>query len=55
MTERLDARTKAINAAMRRAFKLAVRTARHQGTRIWVAKNGKLVGLNPHSISLRGL
>jgi hypothetical protein len=55
MTMRLDTRTKAINAAMRRAFKSAVRTARLHGTKIWLVRKGKTVGLNPHNISLRGL
>lgn len=36
MTQRLDPRTKAINAAMRRAFSTAFRTARIHGTKIRV-------------------
>lgn len=55
MTRPLDPRTKGINAAMRRAFKSAVRTARLHGTKIVVMRNGKIVHLNPHRISLRGL
>lgn len=54
MTQRLDPRTKAMKAAMRRAFRTAVRTARIHGTKIWVMEKGKLVGLNPHRITLRG-
>lgn len=54
MTQRLDPPTKVTNSAMRRAFRTAVRTARIHGTKIWVMENGKLVGLNPHRITLRG-
>lgn len=55
MTKPLDARTKGMNAAMRRAFKSAVRAARRHGTRIVVQEKGKIIHLNPHRISLRGL
>lgn len=52
MTMPLNARTK---AAMRRAFNSAVRTPRLHGTNICVERDGKVVGLNPYRISLRGL
>jgi hypothetical protein len=43
----LDARTKAINAAMRRASKAAAEKAKQYGTKLWVIRNGKLVGESP--------
>ncbi|MBI2813010.1 MAG: hypothetical protein HYX71_01850 [Opitutae bacterium] len=43
----LDARTKAINAAMHRAAKVAAAPARTAGTRLYVIRNGKLVAEKP--------
>jgi hypothetical protein len=43
----LDARTKAINAAMRRASKVAAARARTAGTKLYVIRNGKLVAEKP--------
>lgn len=42
-TLKLDARTKAINAAMRRAAKAAAARARATGTKIYYKRDGKLV------------
>jgi len=43
----LDSRTKAINAAMRRAAKTAATRARAAGTKLYVMRNGKLVAESP--------
>ncbi len=43
----LDPRTKAINAAMRRAAKVAADRARAAGTKLYVVRNGKVVGERP--------
>jgi len=43
----LDARTKGINAAMRRAAKVAAARAREAGTKLWFMRDGKIVGENP--------
>jgi hypothetical protein len=43
----LDARTKAINAAMRRAAKVAAARARAAGTKLYVLRNGKVVAETP--------
>jgi hypothetical protein len=43
----LDPRTKAINAAMRRAAKVAAARARAAGTKLYVMRNGKLVAETP--------
>ena len=43
----LDARTKGINAAMRRAAKVATACARTAGTKLWFMRDGKIVGENP--------
>jgi hypothetical protein len=43
----LDSRTKAINAAMRRAAKAAATRARAAGTKLYVMRNGKLVAESP--------
>lgn len=42
-TRPLDARTKAINAAMRRAAKTAAVRARAAGTKLYVLRDGKIV------------
>ncbi len=46
-TRPLDARTKAINAAMRRAAKTAAARARASGTKLYVLRNGKVVAEAP--------
>jgi len=46
-TPALDARTKAINAAMRRAAKVAAARARTAGTKLYVIRKGKLVAESP--------
>jgi hypothetical protein len=46
-TRPLDARTKAINAAMRRAAKVAAVRARAAGTKLYVLRDGKVVAENP--------
>ena len=46
-TPALDARTKGINAAMRRAAKVAAARARAAGTKLYVLRNGKLVAETP--------
>ncbi len=46
-TPKLDARTKAINAAMRRAAKAAAATARATGTKLYYKRDGKLVAETP--------
>lgn len=46
-TTKLDARTKAINAAMRRAAKSAAARARATGTKLYYVRNGKLVAETP--------
>jgi hypothetical protein len=46
-TPALDARTKAINAAMRRAAKTAAARARTAGTKLYVMRGGKLVAEKP--------
>ena len=43
----LDPRTKAINAAMRRAAKVAATRARAAGTKLYVLRNGKVVAETP--------
>ncbi|MCM2275164.1 MAG: hypothetical protein NDI75_10275 [Candidatus Didemnitutus sp.] len=43
----LDARTKAINAAMRRAAKSAATRARAAGTKLYVLRYGKIVAESP--------
>lgn len=43
----LDARTKAINAAMRRAAKTAASRARAAGTKLYVLRDGKVVAEAP--------
>jgi Arc/MetJ family transcription regulator len=43
----LDSRTKAVNAAMRRAAKTAASRARAAGTKLHVMRNGKLVSEKP--------
>lgn len=43
----LDARTKAINAAMRRAAKAAASRARAAGTKLYVMRKGKIVAETP--------
>ena len=43
----LDTRTKAINAAMRRASKVAAARARTAGTKLYVIRNGKVVAEKP--------
>ena len=45
-TSKLDARTKGINAAMRRAGKAAAR-ARAAGTKLYYVRDGKVVAENP--------
>ena len=51
-THKLDARTKGINAAMRRAAKAAVIKARIHGTKLYVMRNGKIVALDPWAETL---
>ncbi len=46
-TVKLDARTKAINAAMRRAAKVAAARARASGTKLYYIRDGKLVAETP--------
>lgn len=46
-TRPLDARTKAINAAMHRAAKSAASRARAAGTKLYVLRNGKVVAERP--------
>ncbi|MDI1250092.1 MAG: hypothetical protein PSV13_14610 [Lacunisphaera sp.] len=46
-TRVLDPRTKAINAAMRRAAKVAATRARTAGTKLYVMRNGKLIAETP--------
>ncbi len=46
-TRTLDARTKAINAAMRRAAKAAAVRARAAGTKLYVLRDGKVVAESP--------
>lgn len=46
-TRSLDARTKAINAAMRRAAKTAATRARAAGTKLYVLRAGKIVAETP--------
>jgi hypothetical protein len=46
-TRKLDARTKGINAAMRRAAKAAANRARATGTKLYFMRDGKLVAENP--------
>jgi hypothetical protein len=43
----LDSRTKAINAAMRRAAKAAARRARVAGTKLYVMRNGRVAAEIP--------
>ena len=43
----LDTRTKAINAAMRRAAKAAADRARATGTKLYFVRNGKVVAESP--------
>lgn len=51
-TRKLDARTKGINTAMRRAAKAAVIKARVHGTKLYVMRNGKIVALDPWAESI---
>lgn len=44
---KLDARTRGINAAMRRAAKVAAARARAAGTKLYYMRNGKLVAETP--------
>jgi hypothetical protein len=44
---KLDARTKGINAAMRRAAKVAAARARAAGTKLYVMRNGRIVAESP--------
>jgi hypothetical protein len=44
---KLDARTKGINAAFRRATKVAADRARAAGTKLYFVRDGKLVAENP--------
>lgn len=44
---KLDARTKGINAAMRRATKAAAARARAAGTKLYFVRNGKVVAEAP--------
>lgn len=44
---KLDARTKGINAAFRRAARVAAVRARAAGTKLYYKRNGKLVAENP--------
>jgi hypothetical protein len=46
-TPTLDARTKGMNAAMRRAAKVAAKRARAAGTKLYVMRNGKIVAEKP--------
>lgn len=46
-TSALDARTKGINAAMRRAGKAAAARARATGTKLYVMRKGKIVAETP--------
>ncbi len=47
VTSKLDARTKGISAAMRRAAKSAAARARATGTKLYFVRNGKLVAATP--------
>lgn len=42
-----DAFAASVGLALRRAAKAARKTAKMHGTRIWVLKDGKVVGLKP--------
>jgi hypothetical protein len=44
---KLDARTRGINAAMRRAAKAAATRARAAGTKLYYKRRGKLVAESP--------
>jgi hypothetical protein len=44
---KLDARTRGINAAMRRAAKVAITRARAAGTKLYYKRDGKLVVETP--------
>jgi hypothetical protein len=44
---KLDARTRGINAAMRRAAKVAASRARAAGTKLYYKRDGKLVAESP--------
>jgi len=46
-SSRLDPRTKAINAAFRRAAKNAAARAKAAGTRLYTLKDGKIVAEQP--------
>ena len=46
-TTKLDARTRGINAAMRRVAKTVTARARAAGTKIYYRRNGKLVAETP--------
>jgi hypothetical protein len=46
-TQALDPRTKAINAAMKRAAKAAAARARTAGTKLYFMRNGKVVAEKP--------
>ena len=44
---KLDARTKAINAAMRRAARVAAKRARAAGTKLYIMRNGRITAESP--------
>ncbi len=46
-TPKLDARTKAITAAMQRAAKVAAARARVTGTKLYYKRDGKLIAESP--------
>ena len=46
-TAKLDARTRGINAAFRRAAKVAAKRARAAGTKLYYKRDGKLVAEAP--------
>jgi hypothetical protein len=46
-TVKLDARTRGINAAFRRAAKVAAVRARAAGTKLYYKRDGKLVAATP--------
>ena len=47
LSPKLDVRTRGINAAMRRAAKVAAARARAAGTKLYYKRNGKLVAETP--------
>jgi hypothetical protein len=46
-TRKLSPRTRAINAAMRRAAKQAAVRARAAGTKLYISRGGKVVAVTP--------